>query len=79
MNIKTDEISLALGRGKHTTRHVELLKICDGFVADTPGFSSLDFYDMSNSDIRDNFIEFNDYKRYVDIKDCMHDKEDNCK
>lgn len=78
LNIKTDEISYALGRGKHTTRHVELLKICNGFVADTPGFSSLDFYDMSNSDIRDNFVEFNDYKELCKYKDCMHDKEDNC-
>ena len=38
LNIKTDEISYALGRGKHTTRHVELLDLYDGLVADTPGF-----------------------------------------
>lgn len=40
--IKTAEISKALGRGKHTTRHSELYRINDGFIADTPGFSKLD-------------------------------------
>ncbi len=78
LNLKTDEISLALGRGKHTTRHVELLKIEDGLVADTPGFSSLDFIGMSNIDIRDNFIEFNLYKENCKYRDCMHLNEDEC-
>ena len=78
LNIKTNEISKALGRGKHTTRHVELIPVCDGLVADTPGFSSLEFYDMTNSDIRDNFIEFEDYKIKCKYKDCMHDKELDC-
>ena len=78
LNIKTDEISYALGRGKHTTRHVELISLYDGLVADTPGFSSLDFYDMKQSDIRDNFIEFNEYKEGCKYRDCMHNKEDDC-
>lgn len=78
LNIKTDEISYALGRGKHTTRHVELLNLYDGMVADTPGFSSLDLNDMTNLDIRDNFIEFNEYIDLCKYRDCMHDKEDSC-
>lgn len=78
LNLKTDEISLALGRGKHTTRHVELLDIYEGLIADTPGFSSLEFIDMSNSDIRDNFIEFNIYRDKCEYKDCMHTKETKC-
>ncbi|MDD3453574.1 MAG: ribosome small subunit-dependent GTPase A [Bacilli bacterium] len=78
LNIKTDQISYALGRGKHTTRHVELIPIFDGLVADTPGFSSLDFYDMKLSDIRDNFIEFNEYRELCKYKDCMHHKETEC-
>lgn len=78
LDIKTDEISVALGRGKHTTRHVELIKLYDGFVADTPGFSSLNFNDMKNTDIRDNFIEFNDYKEECEYRDCMHIDENNC-
>lgn len=78
LNIKTDDISYALGRGKHTTRHVELHELYGGLVADTPGFSSLDFYDMKKEDIRDNFIEFNEYKENCKYRDCMHFKEDDC-
>lgn len=78
LNLKTDEISLALNRGKHTTRHVELLSIYGGYVADTPGFSAVSFLEMSNSDIRDNFIEFNLYRDNCEYKDCMHNSEINC-
>ena len=56
-----EEISKALGRGKHTTRHVELIELYHGKVLDTPGFSSIDFSDMDNLDIRNSFIEFPKY------------------
>lgn len=78
LQIRTNEISIALGRGKHTTRHVELIPLYDGLVADTPGFSAVDFADMTNADIRDNFIEFNNYRENCKYKDCMHNKEDEC-
>lgn len=78
LNLKTDEISIALGRGKHTTRHVELIPLFDGLVADTPGFSAISFIDMTNSDIRDNFIEFNEYRDECKYSDCMHNLEDDC-
>lgn len=78
LNLKTNEISKALGRGKHTTRHVELLEMFDGLIADTPGFSSLNFIGMTNEDIRDNFIEFNNYRHLCEYKDCMHMSEENC-
>ena len=78
LNLKTGEISKALGRGRHTTRHVELLKIEDGLVADTPGFSSLDFIGMNKNDIKDNFIEFYENQDKCKYKDCMHIKEDGC-
>ena len=78
LNLKTNEISIALGRGRHTTRHVELIEMYDGLIADTPGFSSLSFIGMSNQDIRDNFIEFNNYRHLCEYKDCMHDSEINC-
>lgn len=78
LQIQTNEISYALGRGKHTTRHVELLEINAGLVADTPGFSAINFDGMTANDIRDNFIEFNEYKDLCEYKDCMHDKEDIC-
>ena len=75
MNLKTNQISKALGRGKHTTRHVELYDLCEGLIADTPGFSSLNFINMSIEDIRDNFIEFNLYKDKCKYKDCNHINE----
>lgn len=76
LDIKTDEISEALGRGKHTTRHVELYEIAEGFIADTPGFSALDFKDMDKEQLRDTFIEFREYD--CKFRDCMHKKEINC-
>lgn len=77
LNLKTDEISKALGRGKHTTRHVELINVCEGLIADTPGFSSLDFNYMTNMDIRDTFKEFTMFST-CPYQDCMHDKEKEC-
>lgn len=78
LNIKTAPISKALGRGKHTTRHTELILINKGYVADTPGFSSISLIEMTKEDIRDNFIEFNDYKDGCKYRDCMHLKENQC-
>ena len=78
LNIKTDEVSYALGRGKHTTRHTEFLNVLDGLIADTPGFSALDFNELTVSDIRDNFIEFENYKEYCKYQDCMHNDEEDC-
>ena len=79
LNLKTNEISMALNRGKHTTRHTELLEIEGGLVADTPGFSALDFDDMTKEDIRDNFIEFNIYIQDFPFNECMHVHEKSCK
>ena len=47
-------------------------------IADTPGFSSLDFKNMTKEEIRDNFIEFEKYRNYCKYSDCMHIKEDEC-
>ena len=79
LNLKTDEISIALGRGKHTTRAITFYELGSSLIADTPGFSSLSFIDMTKEDIRDNFIEFNKYRDECKYRDCMHIKEDNCK
>ena len=78
LELKTDEISKALGRGKHTTRHVELIPLFNGHVADTPGFSDVYLDNMKNEDIRDSFIEFLKYNDECRYKDCMHNKEDEC-
>lgn len=78
LKLETGEISKSLNRGKHTTRHTSLLEIEGGLVADTPGFSSLSFNEMTPSLIRDNFIEFNMYREDCKYRDCMHYKEDEC-
>ena len=78
LNLEIGEVSIALGRGKHTTRHTELIEVLDGYIADTPGFSSIDFRGMEKSDIRDNFIEFNEYRDNCEYKDCMHINELKC-
>ena len=79
LELKTNEISKALGRGKHTTRHNELYEVCGGYVVDTPGFSSVDFRGMDRSDIRDNFREMYEYLDECKYRDCMHDREDGCR
>ena len=76
LNLKTDEISYALNRGKHTTRNIEFFEVCDSLIADTPGFSKLDFSNMEKEDIKNSFIEFNNYD--CKYSDCMHIKEDGC-
>ena len=76
LELKTDEISDALGRGRHTTRHVEIIDILDGSILDTPGFSALDFSNMMQDEIRDAFIEFSRFP--CPYRDCMHIKESDC-
>lgn len=74
--LKTDTISSALGRGKHTTRHVELYEIAGGYLVDTPGFSSLDLDEIEKLELRHTFIEFAQYE--CRFNDCLHDKEIDC-
>ena len=78
LELKTDEISAALGRGKHTTRHTELYDIDGTYIADTPGFSKIDFGGMTPIDIRDNMKEMFDNLEYCKYADCMHLKDDGC-
>lgn len=75
LNLKTDEISDALGRGKHTTRHVELFKVKDYYIADTPGFSALDVIDDVDN-IRFAFYEFDN--NACKFRDCKHLNEIGC-
>lgn len=78
LNLKTNEISHALNRGKHTTRNIEFYLIDDFYIADTPGFSKIDFHEMTINNIKDNFIEFNKYQDKCKYRDCMHINEDDC-
>lgn len=79
LKLQTNEISKALNRGKHTTRHTELYKLLGGYIADTPGFSQVDFRKMTKYDIRDNMKEMFDNLHECKYRDCMHIKEDGCK
>lgn len=78
LELKTDEISYALGRGKHTTRHTELFTTHNAHIVDTPGFSKIDFHGMTNLDIRDNMKEMFDNLHNCKYSDCMHLLEDGC-
>ena len=76
VQLETGEISKALGRGKHTTRHVELIEMYGGKILDTPGFSSIDLKELTKEDIKKNFIEFIEYP--CPFRDCMHINEEEC-
>lgn len=78
LELKTNEISYALNRGKHTTRHTELYELLNGFIVDTPGFSQVDFHGMTIYDIRDNMKDMFDNLHDCKYRDCMHIKEDGC-
>lgn len=75
-NLDVGEVSLALGRGRHTTRVVELFELFNGKVMDTPGFSSLEFSNYTKEQIRDAFVEFKNYPCIY--SDCMHTNEEEC-
>ncbi len=78
VSLETGEISRRVERGRHTTRHVELFPESGGFVADTPGFSMLDFarFDFfSLSELFDAFPEFAAYRGKCRYADCTHTGE----
>ncbi len=82
LDIKTGEISKKLGRGRHTTRNVELYKLENGcYIADTPGFSTFETqkYDVILKDeLASCFPEFRDYEGKCRFPDCAHIKEKGC-
>jgi len=80
LELETNQISMKLGRGKHTTRHVELIRLSNGgIVADTPGFSSLDFLHVDAEGLGACFREFADYARGCRFRGCLHQHEPGCK
>ncbi|RUS46479.1 ribosome small subunit-dependent GTPase A [Cohnella sp. AR92] len=79
LELETNEISEKLGRGKHTTRHVELIRLeGSGFVADTPGFSQLDFAELGIEEIGSCFKEFRELSGGCKFRGCTHIHEPNC-
>ena len=77
--LKTGEVSDKIKRGKHTTRHAELLKLeCGGMVADTPGFSSLTLDDIDENELKEYFIEFDNHDECRFGSRCIHENEPMC-
>ncbi len=79
LHLRTQEISKALGRGRHTTRHTELFYYRGGLIADTPGFSKLELNIFEKEELKDYFIEFNEYSENCRFKNkCYHIHEPGC-
>lgn len=79
LELATGKISKSLGRGKHTTRHVTLINLADGLVADTPGFSSLEFpEELEVEEMRWCFPEFVERHDDCKFRGCAHVNEPGC-
>ncbi len=79
-NLATGEISKALGRGKHTTRHSEAFEIFPkSFIIDTPGFSSLEITDLNKYDISWSFFNFEEAAKGCKFNNCLHLSEKDCR
>ena len=82
VSLETGDVSEKLGRGRHTTRHVELIRLsCGAMVADTPGFSSFDTERMElcrKEELAGRFREFAPYRDRCQFQDCAHLKEKGC-
>lgn len=78
--LKTGRVSEKIGRGRHTTRYVELIAVdSESYIADSPGFSAIDLNEMDEYDLRESFVEFHEYD--VDCKfgaKCLHENEPSC-
>lgn len=80
--LKVGEVSTALGRGRHTTRHVELFRLsCGAEIMDTPGFSSFEAEDLNlewKQRLPESFVEFSPYLGECRFVGCSHTKEKGC-
>lgn len=77
--METGEISEKIARGKHTTRHSELIAISDDtYIMDTPGFSSLSLFDMEKEELQDYYPEFKPYEADCRFSPCAHIHEPVC-
>ncbi len=77
--LATNEISKALNRGKHTTRFTKLYNLCDGWIADSPGFGMVELADMNEISISQSFVEFFALAKTCKYKGCLHINEPFCK
>lgn len=77
MNLKTQEISNALNRGKHTTTSSLIIPFNNSYIIDTPGFSSLEL-NMSKEELSTTFNDFRIYKTKCKFTNCLHNNEKDC-
>lgn len=81
VKLKTGKVSEKIGRGRHTTRYTELIKVEENsFIADSPGFSSIDLSDIEERDLKEYFVDFYDYD--IDCRfgsKCIHENEPDCR
>ncbi|MFW6298433.1 MAG: ribosome small subunit-dependent GTPase A [Bacillota bacterium] len=78
LTLRTGEVSKALGRGRHTTRHVELLRLEGGLVADTPGFSKLSLTHLDTVRLKECYKDFETYADACKFRQCLHVNEPGC-
>lgn len=77
--METGEISKKIERGRHTTRHAELIQLKgDGYIMDTPGFSSLYLPEMEKEELQDCYPEFAAFEPYCRFQGCSHISEPDC-
>jgi len=80
LELETGEISTSLGRGRHTTRHVELIPIGEALIADTPGFSSIELENVEEvAELPFLFPEFVANQDECRFSGCLHQNEPNCR
>ena len=78
-SMETGEISSKIERGKHTTRHSELICVSEGtYIVDTPGFSSIELYGMEKGELQDYFPDFAPWEPECRFAGCAHVKERDC-
>ncbi|GAA0078008.1 ribosome small subunit-dependent GTPase A [Clostridium sp. CTA-5] len=78
-HMQTGTVSEKIGRGKHTTRHSELIEVADGYIVDTPGFSTLEVKElMSKEELKYCFPEFEEHNESCKYRGCLHNKEPQC-
>lgn len=78
LGLATGEISTALKRGRHTTRKVSLLNVAGAWIADTPGFSSYETFDMTVEELPNFFPEMKELAANCKFRGCLHLKEPQC-
>lgn len=80
LDLATGEISDKLGRGRHTTRHIELFSVNGGLIGDTPGFGALELegYSIESTVLSEHFKEFAEFTEGCAYPDCAHINEKNC-